>query len=110
VIIKGDRLEIKKEIWERLWKSNYDWEIEPDLHVFDPKTYEKWLSGGDPFLEEIEKGKIVGGFAHHQVIALADKVVEAVKNGAIKRFFVMAGCDGRMKSRDYYTEFAQKIT
>jgi len=59
--------------------------------------------------EEIEKGKIVGGFAHHQVIALADKVVEAVKNGAIKRFFVMAGCDGRMKSRDYYTEFAQKL-
>lgn len=59
--------------------------------------------------EEIEKGKIVGGFAHHQVIALADKVVEAVKSGAIKRFFVMAGCDGRMKSRDYYTEFAQKL-
>ena len=59
--------------------------------------------------EEIEKGKIVGGFAHHQVIALADKVVEAVKSGAIKRFFVMAGCDGRMKDRDYYTEFAQKL-
>jgi len=59
--------------------------------------------------EEIEKGKIVGGFAHHQVIALADKVIEAVKSGAIKRFFVMAGCDGRMKSRNYYTEFAQKL-
>ena len=59
--------------------------------------------------EEIEKGKIVGGFAHHQVLALADKVVAAVKSGAIKRFFVMAGCDGRMKSRNYYTEFAQKL-
>ncbi|WP_281420429.1 hydroxylamine reductase [Tissierella simiarum] len=58
---------------------------------------------------EIETGKIVGGFAHAQVFALADKVVEAVKTGAIKKFFVMAGCDGRMKSRDYYTEFASKL-
>ena len=58
---------------------------------------------------EIETGKIVGGFAHNQVIALADKVVEAVKSGAIKKFFVMAGCDGRMKSRDYYTEFAKAL-
>ncbi|URZ08538.1 hydroxylamine reductase [Clostridium felsineum] len=58
---------------------------------------------------EIEKGQIVGGFAHNQVIALADKVVDAVKTGAIKRFFVMAGCDGRAKSRDYYTEFAKKL-
>ena len=58
---------------------------------------------------EIEKGEIVGGFAHAQVLALADQVVEAVKTGAIKRFFVMAGCDGRMKSRNYYTEFADKL-
>ncbi|MCX7903149.1 MAG: hydroxylamine reductase [Caloramator sp.] len=58
---------------------------------------------------EIEKGEIVGGFAHNQVLALADKVVEAVKSGAIKRFFVMAGCDGRMKSREYYTEFAKAL-
>lgn len=58
---------------------------------------------------EIESGKIVGGFAHAQVFALADKVVEAVKSGAIKKFFVMAGCDGRMKSRDYYTEFAKQL-
>lgn len=58
---------------------------------------------------EIENGKIVGGFAHAQVFALADKVVEAVKSGAIKKFFVMAGCDGRMKSREYYTEFADKL-
>ncbi|MEQ8155283.1 MAG: hydroxylamine reductase [Clostridiaceae bacterium] len=58
---------------------------------------------------EIEKGEIVGGFAHNQVLALADKVVDAVKSGAIKRFFVMAGCDGRAKSRSYYTEFAEKL-
>lgn len=58
---------------------------------------------------EIEKGEIVGGFAHNQVLALADKVVDAVKTGAIKRFFVMAGCDGRAKSRSYYTEFAEKL-
>jgi hydroxylamine reductase len=58
---------------------------------------------------EIETGKIVGGFGHAQVFALADKVVDAVKSGAIKKFFVMAGCDGRMKSRDYYTEFAEKL-
>ena len=59
--------------------------------------------------DEIETGSIVGGFAHNQVLALADKVVDAVKSGAIKKFFVMAGCDGRMKSRDYYTEFAAAL-
>ncbi|MGF6376579.1 hydroxylamine reductase [Clostridiales Family XIII bacterium PM5-7] len=58
---------------------------------------------------EIETGEIVGGFAHEQVFALADKVVDAVKSGAIKKFVVMAGCDGRMKSRDYYTEFAKGL-
>jgi len=58
---------------------------------------------------EIEKGKIVGGFAHNQVIQLADKVVDAVKSGAIRKFVVMAGCDGRMKDRDYYSEFATKL-
>ena len=58
---------------------------------------------------EIETGKIVGGFAHEQVFAVADKVVAAVKSGAIKKFFVMAGCDGRMKSREYYTDFAAKL-
>ena len=62
-----------------------------------------------PSPTEIETGSIVGGFAHEQVFALADKVVDAVKTGAIKKFFVMAGCDGRMKSRDYYTEFAEKL-
>ena len=59
--------------------------------------------------DEIETGKIVGGFAHNQVFALADKVVDAVKSGAIKKFFVMAGCDARMQDRKYYTEFAEKL-
>jgi hydroxylamine reductase len=58
---------------------------------------------------QIEKGEIIGGFAHNQVLALADKVVDAVKSGAIRKFFVMAGCDGRQKSRNYYTEFAQAL-
>ena len=62
-----------------------------------------------PAPDEIETGSIVGGFAHNQVMALADKIVDAVKSGAIKKFFVMAGCDGRMKSREYYTEFAEKL-
>ncbi len=58
---------------------------------------------------EIETGEIVGGFAHAQVLALADKVVGAIKDGAIKKFVVMAGCDGRNKDRDYYTEFAKAL-
>jgi len=62
-----------------------------------------------PAPQEIESGKIVGGFAHNQVLALADKVVEAVKSGAIKRFVVMAGCDGRHKARNYYTEVAENL-
>ena len=62
-----------------------------------------------PAPQELERGHIVGGFAHEQVFALADKVVEAVKSGAIRKFVVMAGCDGRMKSRDYYTEFAKAL-
>lgn len=62
-----------------------------------------------PAPTEIEKGEIVGGFAHNQVFQLAGAVVDAVKSGAIKKFFVMAGCDGRMKDRNYYTEFAEKL-
>jgi hydroxylamine reductase len=58
---------------------------------------------------EIESGKIVGGFAHNQVLALADKVIDAVKSGAIKRFVVMAGCDGRQKTRSYFTEVAENL-
>ncbi len=59
--------------------------------------------------KQIEEGTIIGGFAHNQVLSLADKVVDAIKSGAIKKFFVMAGCDGRMKSREYYTEFAKAL-
>lgn len=58
---------------------------------------------------QIEEGEIVGGFAHNQVIALADKIVDAVKSGAIKKFFVMAGCDGRHTARNYYTDFAKAL-
>lgn len=59
--------------------------------------------------QEIETGEIVGGFAHAQVFALADQIVEAVKSGAIRKFVVMGGCDGRMKSRNYYEEFAKAL-
>ena len=59
--------------------------------------------------QEIERGEIVGGFAHAQVLALADQIVEAVKSGAVRKFVVMAGCDGRAKSRNYYTDFAKAL-
>ena len=59
--------------------------------------------------EEIERGEIIGGFAHNQVLAIADDIVTAVKSGAIRKFVVMAGCDGRMKSRNYYTDFAKAL-
>lgn len=59
--------------------------------------------------DEIEHGEIIGGFAHNQVFALADKIVDAVKSGAIRKFIVMSGCDGRMKSRNYYREFAERL-
>ncbi|MCI6102446.1 MAG: hydroxylamine reductase [Prevotella sp.] len=59
--------------------------------------------------DALEQGEIVGGFAHNQVVALADQVVEAVKSGAIRKFVVMSGCDGRMKSRNYYTDFAKAL-
>ncbi len=59
--------------------------------------------------KEIETGEIIGGFAHNQVFVLSDKIVDSIKTGAIKRFFVMGGCDGRAKSRNYYTEFAKAI-
>lgn len=58
---------------------------------------------------QLERGELVGGFAHHQVLALADKVVDAVKSGAIKKFVVMAGCDGRIPARNYYTDFAKAL-
>lgn len=62
-----------------------------------------------PAPESLERGTLTGGFAHNQVMALADKVVDAVKDGAIKKFVVMAGCDGRHKSREYYTDFASQL-
>lgn len=83
----------------------------PDMKDGQPKDFSEIIEHAKKCAapKEIEKGEIVGGFAHNQVFALADKIVDAVKSGAIKRFFVMAGCDGRMKSRNYYTEFAEKL-
>jgi hydroxylamine reductase len=76
-----------------------------------PKDYTKVIEMAKtlPAPIELETGKIVGGFAHHQVLQLADKVVDAVKSGAIKKFVVMAGCDGRHKNREYYTDFAEAL-
>jgi len=76
-----------------------------------PKDFSALIAHAKTFASptEIETGEIVGGFAHAQVFALADKIVDAVKTGAIRKFFVMAGCDGRMKDRNYYTEFAEKL-
>lgn len=59
VIKKGDRLEIKRQISGLLWDAGYDWDIEPDIHVYDPAIYKDWLARADPFLEEIEKGKVL---------------------------------------------------
>lgn len=83
----------------------------PDRKDGQPKDFSELIEHAKrlPAPTEIETGKIVGGFAHAQVFALADKVVEAVKSGAIRKFFVMAGCDGRMKQRNYYTEFAKAL-
>ena len=89
----------------------------PDMkHIADrienkPKDFSSIIkhAAGCSSPTELETGSIVGGFAHAQVLALADKVVAAVKSGAIKQFFVMAGCDGRQKGRNYYTDFASAL-
>lgn len=83
----------------------------PDRKDGKPKDFSAIIAHAKrcPAPIEIEKGEITGGFAHEQVFALADKVVSAVKSGAIKKFYVMAGCDGRMPSRNYYTEFARNL-
>lgn len=83
----------------------------PDRVNGQPKDFSEVIEHAKrlPSPTQIESGKIIGGFAHAQVFAVADKVVEAVKSGAIRKFFVMAGCDGRMKSRNYYTDFAAKL-
>ncbi|WP_422486640.1 hydroxylamine reductase [Gudongella sp. DL1XJH-153] len=83
----------------------------PDRIDGQPKDFSEVIEHAKklPSPTEIETGKIVGGFAHAQVFALADKIVEAVKTGAIKKFFVMAGCDGRQGKRGYYTDFAEAL-
>ncbi|MCU0284757.1 MAG: hydroxylamine reductase [Acidobacteria bacterium] len=83
----------------------------PDRKDDQPKDFSSIieLAKKCPAPTELETGHIVGGFAHHQVLALADKVIDAVKSGAIKRFIVMAGCDGRMKNRSYFTEIAENL-
>ncbi|UCF83485.1 MAG: hydroxylamine reductase, partial [Desulfobacteraceae bacterium] len=80
----------------------------PEGHAKDFSEIVELAKKSDPPVE-IETGKLVGGFAHNQVLALADKVVDAVKSGAIKRFIVMAGCDGRQKARSYFTEVAEQL-
>lgn len=77
----------------------------------NPKDFSKLIELAKTCLspKQIEEGTIVGGFAHAQVLALADKIVDAVKTGSVRKFFVMAGCDGRMKGRSYYTDFAQAL-
>lgn len=83
----------------------------PDRKDGQPKDFSVIIEHAKrlPAPTEIESGEIIGGFAHNQVLQLADKVVDAVKTGAIKKFVVMAGCDGRMKGREYYTDFAQQL-
>jgi len=83
----------------------------PDRVNNQPKDFSAIIkmAKGLPPPTPIEDGEILGGFAHEQVLALADKVVDAIQNGAIKRFVVMAGCDGRHKTREYYTEVAKKL-
>ena len=81
--------------------------VRPDGHKDFSEVIEMARHCAAP--EEIEHGEIVGGFAHSQVVAIADKVVEAVKSGAIRKFVVMGGCDGRMKSRNYYADFAKAL-
>ncbi len=83
----------------------------PDRKNGQPKDFTAIIEHAKklPAPTEIETGEIIGGFAHNQVMQLADKVVDAVKTGAIKKFLVMAGCDGRMKDREYYTDFAEQL-
>lgn len=83
----------------------------PDRKNGNPKDFSKIIEMAKTCSspQQIEEGSIVGGFAHVQVLSLADKIVDAVKSGSIRKFFVMAGCDGRMKNRSYYTDFAQAL-
>ncbi|HIW21041.1 MAG TPA: hydroxylamine reductase [Candidatus Dorea intestinavium] len=104
----------KEEIRERIFTTGATgypgcMHIEPDENGKKDFSAIIEMAKKLPAPTEIETGEIIGGFAHDQVFAVADKVVDAVKTGAIKRFFVMSGCDGRMKSREYYTEFAKEL-
>jgi hydroxylamine reductase len=83
----------------------------PDRKDGQPKDFSAIIEHAKrcPAPEALEDGELVGGFAHNQVLALGDKIVEAVNSGAIRKFVVMAGCDGRMKDRKYYEEFAKKL-
>jgi len=101
--VRDDDLEAIKRRISRL--------SEPSLVLASPDHISRLIEHAKrcPAPTEIETGEIVGGFAHNQVMALADKVVDSVRTGAVKRFFVMAGCDGRNKERDYYADFAQAL-
>jgi len=89
--------------------KNFFNEVHENINRSYEKPYYDNLIRQQRAPKEIETGTIVGGFAHGQVFAVADKVVEAVKSGAIKKFIVMSGCDARMARRSYYTEFAEKL-
>ncbi|MCP1103444.1 hydroxylamine reductase [Aequitasia blattaphilus] len=104
----------KEEIRERIFTTNATGYPGCPHIVPDEKGYKDFspiieMAKKLPAPTQIEEGEIIGGFAHNQVFELADQIVEAIKTGAIKKFFVMSGCDGRMKSREYYTEFAKQL-
>ena len=99
---------------ERLWTTGTAG-LNPNRHIpggyGEKKDFSPIIAQAKkcPPPAQLETGTIIGGFAHNQVLALADKIVSAVKSGAIRKFIVMAGCDGRMKSREYYTQFAERL-
>jgi hydroxylamine reductase len=99
---------------ERLWTTGTAG-LNPERHISggygEKKDFSPIIAQAKkcPPPTQLETGTIIGGFAHNQVLALADKIIDAVKSGAIRKFIVMAGCDGRMKSREYYTQFAQRL-
>ena len=99
---------------ERLWTTGTAG-LNPNRHIpggyGEKKDFSPIIAQAKkcPPPAQLETGTIIGGFAHNQALALADKIVSAVKSGAIRKFIVMAGCDGRMKSREYYTQFAERL-
>ncbi len=104
----------KKEYIDRMYgtgETGYPGMKRVPVHADGSKDFSGLIEHAKqlPAPTAIEEGTLVGGFAHNQVLSLADKIVEAVQGGAIRRFFVMAGCDGRMKDREYYTEFAEAL-